>query len=148
MVFYPLESPPWADWYGDPAKGFANLNVAPSWDYEQTALSLDTNCGPYLQYYIYQDGFTNITFDAGSISLWFQANWTSLTDGGAGPTNWATLLSVGNWTSNVEASAWTIAISPEGTNMVMESQSAGTNQVVFNMPIDIDAGDWHSLTLT
>jgi hypothetical protein len=69
MVFYPLESPPWADWYGDPAKGFANLNVAPSWDYQQKALSLDTNCGPYLQYYIYQDGFTNITFDAGSISL-------------------------------------------------------------------------------
>jgi hypothetical protein len=148
LMFYPLETPPWTDLYDDPAKGFTNLNVAPSWDYAGTAVSLDTNCGPYLQYYVYQDGYTNILFDNGSLSVWFQANWTSVTDGGTGPTNWATVLSVGNWTSNAEDSAWTIAISPEGTNLVMEAQSEGTNQVVFNVPIDVDAGDWHSLTLT
>jgi hypothetical protein len=55
---------------------------------------------------------------------------------------------VGNWTSNAAQSAWTLAISPDGTNLVMEAQSAGSNQAVFNVPIDFDAGDWHSVTIT
>jgi hypothetical protein len=148
LDFWPLEEPNWGDWFGDPARGFANLNAAPSWDYTGTALSVDTNVAAYLQQYVYQDGWTNIVFDSGSISLWFQPNWTSVTDGGTGLTNWGVVLSVGNWTSNAAESAWTLAISPAGTNLVMEAQSAGSNQLVFDVPIDFDAGDWHSMTVT
>jgi hypothetical protein len=148
LGFYPLEMPPWVDWFGEPASGFTNLNVAPSWDYAGTVLSVDTNVQAYLNYDVFQYGSTNIVFDNGSISLWFQPDWTSVADGGTGPTNWATLLSVGNWTSNAAASAWTIAISPSGTNLVMEAQSNGVNQVVFDVPLDFDAGDWHSITIT
>ena len=147
-AFYPLETPPWAEWFGSPAKGFTNVNVAPSWDYDGTALSVDTNCVAFVQEDVFLDRHTNMTFGAGSISLWFQPNWTSTSDGGIGPTNWAALLSVGNWTSNAAESAWAIAISPSGTNLVMEAQSAGSNQVVFNVPIDFDAGDWHSIVIT
>ena len=89
-----------------------------------------------------------MVFSTGAISYWFQANWTSVTDGGTGPTNWAALFSVGNWTSNAAHSAWTLAISPEGTNLLMDVQAGGSNQIVFDVPIDFDAGDWHSLTLT
>jgi len=148
LDFWKLEKPGWSDWYDGPARGFTNLNVASSWDYDGTALSVDTNVCAYLEEEVFQDGWTNIVFDSGSISLLFQPNWTSVTDGGAGPTNWAALLSVGNWTSNAAQSAWTLAISPDGTNLVMEAQSAGSNQVVFEVPIDFDAGDWHSLTVT
>ncbi len=97
---------------------------------------------------VMDEGEPNISLDFGTFSLWFQANWTSTTDGGNGPTNWATMLSVGNWTSNAAESAWTIAISPSGTNLVMEAQSSGSNQVVFDVPIDFDAGDWHSIAVT
>jgi hypothetical protein len=27
LAAYPLDTPPWNDWYGDPAKGFTNLNI-------------------------------------------------------------------------------------------------------------------------
>ena len=148
LAFYPLETPPWADWFGLPARGFTNVNVAPSWDYDETALSVDTNLPAYVQEDVFLDGHTNMTFGTGSIFLWFQANWSSTTDGGTGPTNWAALFSVGNWTSNAAQSAWTIAISPSGTNLVMEAQSSGSNQVVFDVPIDFDAGDWHSIVVT
>jgi hypothetical protein len=148
-AFYPLESPVWVDWSdGYAARNFTNLNVAPGWDYEQTALSIDTNVPAFLQEDVFQDGWPVVTFDIGSISTWFQGNWTSTTDGGTGPTNWATLLSFGNWTSNAAQSAWTIAISPSGTNLLMEAQSNGADQVVFNVSIDFDAGDWHALTVT
>jgi hypothetical protein len=112
------------------------------------SVSVDTNVTAFLNYDVYQDGYANMVFDSGSISLWCQANWTSTTDGGSGPTNWAVLFSVGNWTSNAAQSAWMLAISPDGTNLVMEAQAAGSNQIVFNVPIDFDAGDWHSVTVT
>jgi outer membrane protein assembly factor BamB len=148
LNFWPLEQPSWADEYGDLARGFTNLNVAASWDYDGTALSVDTNVEAYLNYDVFGDGYSNMTFAIGSVSLWFQPNWTSVADGGNGPTNWAALFSVGNWTSNAALSAWTLAISPEGTNLILEAQSAGSHQVVFNAPIDFDAGDWHSVTIT
>ncbi len=148
MAFYPLETPPWGDWFGLPARGFTNVNVAPSWDYAGTALSVDTNLPAYVQEEIFLDGHTNMRFETGSFSLWFQGNWTSTADGGTGPTNWAALFCVGNWSANAAESAWAIAISPSGTNLVMEAQCSGSNQVVFNVPIDFDAGDFHFLTVT
>ena len=126
----------------------ANLNTLSSWDYAGTALSIDTNVPAFLQEPVFSDGYYNIVFDVGSISCWFQANWTSVTDGGTGPTNWAALFSAGHWTSNAADSAWALAISPAGTNLVMEAQSGGSNQVVFDVPIDYDAGDWHWVTIT
>ncbi len=143
-----LAQPDWLDIFRDAPPGFANLNTAPGWCHAGTALSVDTNCPAFLNLSVMDEGEPNISLDSGTISLWFQANWSSTTDGGNGPTNWATMFSVGNWTSNAAQSAWTIAISPSGTNMLMEAQSSGSNQVVFDVPIDFDAGDWHSITVT
>jgi hypothetical protein len=149
LNWWMLDQPDWTDIYGDAALGFTNLNVAPGWDSDAgTALSIDTNDSAFLNLPVTSEDYANISLASGTISLWFQANWTSTTDGGNGPTNWATMLSVGDWTSNAAQSAWTIAISPPGTNLVMEAQSSGSNQVVFNVPIDYDAGDWHSIAVT
>jgi hypothetical protein len=144
-----LAGPNWPDIFGDTPLGFTNLNTAPGWSRAGTALSVDTNCCPaFLNLSLIDEGEPNISLTSGTISFWFQANWSSATDGGDGPTNWATMLSVGNWSSNAAESAWTIAISPAGTNLVMEAQSSGSNQVVFNVPIDFDAGDWHEICIT
>jgi hypothetical protein len=55
LNFWPLEQPNWADYYGDPARGFSNLNVVPSWDYKGTVLSVDTNVPAFLNYDVYQE---------------------------------------------------------------------------------------------
>jgi hypothetical protein len=67
----------WADWFGVRPGDSTNVNVAPSRDYAGTALSVDTNCAAYVQLDVFQDGWTNIMFDSGLISLCFQPNWTS-----------------------------------------------------------------------
>jgi hypothetical protein len=148
LSFWVLEESPWENQRGQLARTCTNVNLVSSWDYAGTVLSVGTNVPAWLQLDAFDNGRSNIVFDFGTISLWYQPNWTSTTDGGIGPTNWATLLSVGNWTSDASQSAWTIAISPAGTNLAMEAQSGGSNQVVFDVPIDFDAGDWHSLTVT
>ncbi len=145
--FYPLENPPWADWFGDLPRASTNLTTAPSWDYDGTALSLDTNVA-FLQFDYFEGGEPVLYFDNGSLACWAQMNWTSVTDGGTGPSNWAVLISIGNWTSNAAQSGWTIAIDPAGTNLVMEAQASGSNQMVFKTPIDFDEGDWHFVTMT
>jgi hypothetical protein len=68
---------------------------------------------------------TNISLVAGTISFWFQPNFTSTIDLGDGPTNWACLLSIGQWTSNASSSCWSLAIDPDGTNLVFLAQSNG-----------------------
>jgi outer membrane protein assembly factor BamB len=148
LSFWPLEELPWQNQRGQLARACTNLNMVSSWDYAGTVLSVGTNVPAWLQFDAFDNGRSNIVFDFGTISLWYQPNWTSTTDGGTGPTNWAVLLSVGDWTSDASQSAWTIAISPAGTNLAMEAQASGSNQVVFNVPIDFDAGDWHSVTVT
>ena len=50
LNFWLLEQPNWPDYYGDPARGFTNLNTVPSWDYTGTALSVDTNVPAYLKF--------------------------------------------------------------------------------------------------
>ena len=69
-------------------------------------------------------------------------------DGGDGPTNWASLLTIGQWTSNASASCWSLVIDPDGTNLVFLAQSNGDSQIVLTAPIDFDAGDWHSVSIT
>ncbi len=98
--FYPLESPPWVDGFGATPRAFTNLNAVPSWDYDGTALSVDTNLPAFLEYNFYEDGFPALFFSSGTISAWLQMNSSSVYDGGTGPTNWAVLFSIGNWTSN------------------------------------------------
>lgn len=144
-----LAQPNWLDTYGGAPLGFANLNTAPGWSEAGTALSVDTNCPAFLDLNI--EGRLDepsLFLDAGTISVWFQANWSSTTNGGDGPMNWASLLTIGQWTSNATASCWMLAIDPTGTNLIFLAQSNGASQVVITAPIDFDAGDWHNVLLT
>jgi hypothetical protein len=144
-----LEQPAWLDIFGDAPLGFTNLNTAPGWSKDRTALSVDTNCSPaFLNLPVTDDGETNVSLISGTISFWFQANYTSVPDGGDGPTNWASLLTIGQWTSNASASCWSLVIDPDGTNLIFLAQSNGASQIVLTAPIDFDAGDWHGIILT
>ncbi len=140
-----LSAPPWDSDYGDPAHGYAGLNVVPSWGEGGTCLSVDTNCA-YLNLEVYQqpDSWTNISVDSsnGSLSFWYQPNYTSVADGGDGPGNWAALINIGAYTTNASVGNWLLAIDPPGSNILFLAASGGSRQVVFKYPINMDAGDW------
>jgi len=151
LNFWPLERPPWSSVFGDPARGFTNLATAPSWDYNGTAISIDTNDVPaFLNLDIYESGWTNLIVGQtnGSLSFWYQANYTSVADGGTGPGDWAALLDIGAYTTNASAGCWLLTVDPSASNLVFIAQSEGANQFVFDAPIDLDAGDWHNICLT
>jgi hypothetical protein len=143
-----LEQPNWSDRCGNAPLGFTNLNTAPGWSHDGTALSVDTNCPAFLNLPVISDGEANTSLTSGTISFWFQPNYTSVPDGGDGPTNWASLLTIGQWTSNAAASCWSLVIDPNGTNLIFLAQSNGAEQIVLTAPIDFDAGDWHNVYLT
>ncbi len=148
LNWWVLAGPNWPDIFGDAPPGFTNLNTAPGWSPAGTALSVDTNCPAFLNLSVIDKGEPNISLTSGTIFFWFQPNYTSVPDGGDGPTHWASLLTIGQWTSNAAASCWSLAIDPDGTNLIFLAQSNGAEQIVLTAPIDFDAGDWHSVCLT
>ncbi len=140
-----LSALPWDSDFGDPARAYTGLNVVPGWSNDGTCLSVDTNCA-YLNLEVYQqpDSWTNISVDSsnGSLSFWYQANYTSVADGGDGPGNWAALINIGAYTTNATVGDWLLAIDPPASNILFLTASGGSRQVVFKYPIDMDAGDW------
>jgi len=97
-----LDNPPlWTSSFGDAPRSVTNVVAVPGWSFTGLALMIDTNVPAWLNYDMYNaDGSTNVTFDSGSIALWFQPNFTSVNDGGDGPGEWASLFTVGNFTTN------------------------------------------------
>ena len=90
---------------------------------------------------------TTLGSQATSTSHDLPANYTSVADGGTGPGDWAALLDIGAYTTNASAGCWLLAVDPSASNLVFIAQSEGTNQFVFDAPIDLDAGDWHNICL-
>lgn len=144
-----LAQPDWSDVFGEPAIAAEGLTTAPGWDTETgTALSVDTNVPAFLNLgATNRYGDPNLALDSGTIYFWFQPNFTSVPDGGNGPTNWACLWSAGQWTSNAADSSWSVFIGPDGTNLLFLAQSNGSSAIVLNAAIDFDAGDWHNIAL-
>ncbi len=142
-----LVAPPWKSIEDDPALNFTNLATAPSWGYQGTCLSIDTNVPAFLQLPVYEDDWTNIDLTNGSLEIWCQANWTSMADSGSGPDSWATVFDIGNYRHDASIGAWLLAIDPPGSNLVWVAQSGGSNQVL-STPIDFNAGDWHQIVTT
>jgi hypothetical protein len=142
-----LDRTNWEGWRQELPLGFTNLNAVPSWlDF---ALSVDTNTTAYLNLPIYAaDGYTNVTFDSGSVSFFCQMNWTSTSDGGAGPGAWAPLWQAGTFSSNNPSGCWSLAVSPDGNTLLFVTQTNGAGEVHAQIPIVWDAGDWHNIVLT
>ena len=147
LAFWSLETPPWESFSSLAAISFTNLNVAPSWDYPDTSLLIDTNAPAFLQLSVFQDGKTNINLTNGSLEIWCSPDWTSVADGGTGPAAWATIWDIGQYTSDASIGAWLLTIDPVGSNLVWVAQSGGSNQFIWTL-INFDAGDWHQIVAT
>jgi hypothetical protein len=147
-----LSAPPWSSDFGDLARAYTGLNVQPSWSEAGTCLSVDTNhvCA-YLNLDVYEpyaDGWTNIAVASsnGSLSFWYQANYTSVADGGNGPQGWAALINIGAFSTNSSVGEWLLAIDPPASNILFLTASNGSRQVL-TYPIDMDAGDFWQIAV-
>jgi hypothetical protein len=147
LEYWALNRTNWEGWRQELPLGFTNLNAVPSW--LNFALSVDTNTTAFLDLPVYAaDGYTNVTFDSGSLSFLCQANWTSMGDGGTGPGAWAPLWQVGTYSSDNPSGCWSLAVSPDGNTLAFVTQTNGAGEVHAQIPIVWDAGDWHNLVLT
>ncbi|MEJ0091349.1 MAG: LamG-like jellyroll fold domain-containing protein [Limisphaerales bacterium] len=152
--YYPLDSwsfddtNTWASDYGYPPVDFTNLNASLLGD--GTTLGVDSTKPSWLHYNVYEtDGSTNLTVIEGTLTFWFAPNWSSVSEGGTGPGDWAELFSVGQWTTNASYGYWGLNIDPAGTNVYFSAQDDSGSQINYlAAPISWTTNLWHQLTLT
>lgn len=106
----------------------------------------------YLDYYIYEptNGATNLVLNSsgGSLDFWFAPNWSSGTNGGAGPGQWAQLIDVGEWTPDSSVGYFGLSIDPSGSNIVFISQDGAGNTYGLSAPISWMTNIFNFITLT
>jgi hypothetical protein len=135
----------WLSAFGDVPLSFTNISLTADW--AGNGLLMDSTDPATLNYAVIgPDGWTNITFDNGTISMWFSPDWSS----GDGPGNWGTLLEAGSWNTNLATATGAIGlfISPDGTSLFWSAQTNGYSTNYLSAPISWNAGDFHEITVT
>jgi Concanavalin A-like lectin/glucanases superfamily len=139
----------WRSTAGYPPLRYTNLvNVTNGGDGNCVLLDT-TNADPtYLFYNVVEtSGFTNIICSNGSISLWFNPNWTSTNAGGSGSGDWANLISLGYAGTNGPWWAW--YMSADGCTIYFSSQTnGGSSSNYLSAPVSFVSSNWYNLVLT
>lgn len=136
----------WTSDLGDAPISFTNL--ASSYLGDFNTLVVDTNVPAWLQYNISDSSVTNLTFNQGSVTLWYAGNWSSTNQGGTGPGNWAQLIEVGEWTTNSSYGYWGLSIDPPGQTLWFVSQDGSGNTYTLSASISMTTNYFHFIALT
>jgi hypothetical protein len=119
-----------------------NLNLVASWS--SNAMELNTDDG-YLKYKLVEDsGHTNLNLRCGTLRFWFCPDWSSVSQGGAGPGNYPTLLEVD---ADSGYGYWSPYIDTDGNNVLFESYD-GTDSDTLLAPISWKSNQWHQVSIT
>lgn len=143
----------WLSHAGYAPVGFSNIVNLFGDDGGQLLLDTTNTTPAFLFYNIVEtnsDGttFTNITPGTGTLYVWFSPNWTSTNQGGAGPGDWADLISIGEYSTN-GTPWWAWYLSPDGCNIYFASQTnGGTPSVYLSAPVSLLSSNWYNLVLT
>jgi hypothetical protein len=154
------DSNPWLDYWpfsdtngwttalGYSPLSYTNLGVFCLLD--GTALVVDSTNVSWLQYNVWEkDGTTNLTVDLGSLMLWFSPDWSSQSQGGAGPGVWGPLIETGAFTTNADYGWWSLYLDPPGSNVFFSAQDGIGDQTNYlSAPVSWAAGQFHFLALT
>lgn len=129
---------------------FTNLvNVTGGGD--GNALGLDsTNTTPAFLFYrtLETNGFTNINFATGSVSFWFNPDWSSSNQGGTGPGDWGNLISAGQTGTN-GTPWWSLYFSPDGSTLFFSSQTnGGSASTWLSAAVSLTETNWYNVVLT
>lgn len=142
----------WTDDDGFAPISFTNLEFAVFGN--GRSLAVDTNVPAWLQYPVWAtDGWTNLTVNNGSVTLWFAPDWSSVgdTNGGFGPGDYGRLFEVGSYTADSSYGWWSIFVDSGGTNLYFAAQTndLSTNMTVYlHAPIDWTTNYFHYVAVT
>jgi len=107
-----------------------------------------TNSSSSLRYNVVEStGHTNLSLQYGSVSFWFNPNWTSADAAGSGPQCEGRLIEIGG-----QGSAhgwWGLVIGSAGTNLYFGTQTNSSLTLTTNLdtPISWHSNEWHQLVL-
>lgn len=136
-VFLPLDTwqfsdTNWLSTLGYAPVSFTNIiNVTGAGD--GNALLLDTtNSNPAFLFYnaVETNGTTNIICSEGSITFWFNPDWSGTNQGGTGPGDWANFVSLGQWGTN-GSSWWALYASSDGSTVYFAGQTNGGSPSIY-----------------
>jgi hypothetical protein len=110
----------------------------------------DSTNAAWLQYNVWEkDGTTNLTVAVGSVLLWFAPDWSSQSQGGAGPGVWGRLIETGAYTSNANFGWWSWYCDPPGSNIFFSAQDGLGDQTNYlSARISWTSNQFHFVALT
>lgn len=147
---WPFSDTNWLSTRGDAPVAFTNLiNVTDTMDGNSLWLDTTNSSPAYLFYNVVEtNGYTNLITTNGSLSLWFNPDWSSTNLGGTGPGEWGNLISLGQAGTN-GSSWWAWYLSPDGGTVYFSSQTnGGTSSTYLSAPVSFATSNWYNLALT
>lgn len=70
------------------------------------------------------NGKANINLRQGTVRFWFKPYWSSVSQGGTGPQNWARFLEVGYYTDTAQGQ-WQVSLHPSSDQISFASVGSG-----------------------
>jgi hypothetical protein len=117
-----------------------------------SSLVVDSPNPAWLQYNVFEnDGTTNLTVDAGTVTFWFAPSWSGTNQGGTGPGEYGRLLEVGGYTSDSSFGWWSIYLDDVGANIYFSAQTndlSGTFTNYLSVPVAWTTNYFHFVALT
>ncbi len=136
----------WLTGLGYGPRSFTNLVCTPSWS--SNALWIDSSNPSFLRYNVFEnDSHTNITVENGTVSFWFNPDWSSASSGGSGPGVQGRLIEVGRWTTNANYGCWSLHFDSAGSNIIFEAQNQLGGSVFLQSNINWVSNVWHYIVL-
>jgi hypothetical protein len=130
----------------------SSTNIVSSNLGDNGSLAVDTNVPAWVQYNVFEkDGWTNLTVNQGTITLWFAPGAWASTNGGTGPGDWGRLIEVGEYTTNASYGWWSLFLDPGATNIYFAAQTNsgnGATSTFLSAPIAWNTNEWHFIALT
>jgi len=150
LEWWPFADTNWLSYSGDAPVVSSNLVNIPGGG-DGACLLLDTtNTSPAFLLYnlIETNGQPSLSLSNGTISLWLNPSWTSTNlSGGAGPGDWADLITVGAFGTN--SGFWSLYFDASGSSIFFSSGTNGGAQGTWlSGNISLSASTWYNLVLT
>jgi hypothetical protein len=138
----------WADDNGNSPFSFTNLTASHFGSGD--AVVVDSTSDAWLRFDIFESGGTNLTVNDGTVLLWFSPNWTSVSQGGAGPGGqYSSLLETGLYTTTATVGWWSIYMDSNGNNLYFSAQTnSGLQTNYAYAPISWTNGAFHLVAVT
>ena len=135
----------WTSDSGYPPLSFENIAGSPLGN--GTSVLVDSPSPAWLQFNIVEsNGATNLPVDEGAVILWFAPNWSSVSQGGTGPGDWARLLEVGDTNG---AGWWSLYLDPDGDYLYFSAQTNGGIATTYlSVPVSWTTNYWHGIALS